>query len=132
VTVSAPPSAAVRSPWPVRSAAALLVLLALASTVGVVLFGVIWNDDPIGSGAVFAAFMIATAVTAIAAVPALLRGEATGWAITLLWGCCYAYWSVYKVFAEEEFESLGFLVAAVGVVALLCSRAARTHAGISR
>lgn len=132
MTVSAPPASAVRSPWLVRAAAVLLVLLAAASTLGVVLFSLIWNDEPVGSGAVFAAFMIATAVTAIAAVPALLRGEAAGWAVTLLWGCCYTYWSVYKVFAEAEFQSLGFLAAGAGVVALLSSRTARTHAGISR
>lgn len=132
MTVSSPPAAAVRSPWLVRTAAVLLVILAAASTSGVVLFSLIWNDDPIGSGAVFAAFMIATAVTAVAAVPALLRGEATGWALTLLWACCYTYWSVYKVFAEAEFESAGFLGVGAAVVALLSSRSARTHAGISR
>jgi hypothetical protein len=132
VTVPAPPATAVRSPWLVRAAAALLVLLAAASTLGVVLFSLVWSDDPIGSGTVFAAFMIVTAVTAIAAVPALLRGEAVGWAVTFLWGCCYTYWSVYKVFAEEELESAGFLAAGAGVVALLSSRAARTHAGIAR
>lgn len=132
MTVTSPLVPAVRSPWFVRAAAALLVLLAAASTAGVVLFSVIWNDDPISSGAVFAAFMIVTAVTAVAAVPALLRGEATGWAVTLLWACCYTYWSVYKVFAEAEFESVGFLATGVAVVGLLSTRAARRHAGISR
>lgn len=132
MTVFAPPQAAVRSPRRVRAAAVLLVLLAAASTSGVVLFSLVRNDDPVGSGAVFAAFMIVTAVTAVAAVPALLRGEAAGWAVALLWACCYTYWSVYKVFAEEELESAGFLVAGALLVALLSSRAARTHAGVSR
>jgi Cys-tRNA synthase (O-phospho-L-seryl-tRNA:Cys-tRNA synthase) len=39
---------------------------------------------------------------------------------------------VYKVFSEQEFESLGFLAAGAGVVALLASRPARVHAGVTR
>lgn len=130
MTLTAP--AATRSPLAVRAGAALLVLTAAASTVGLVMFGLVWADDPLGPGAVFTAFMLATAVTALAAVPSLLRGSALGWALTLGWGCCYTYWSVYKVFGEGEYESAGFLAAGAGVVALLASRAAREHAGTAR
>jgi hypothetical protein len=131
VTLTAP-TRSTRSPLAVRAGAALLVLTAAASTVGLVLFGVVWADDPLGPGAVFTAFMLAAAATALAAVPALLRGSALGWALTFGWGCCYTYWSVYKVFGEEEFESLGFLAAGTGIVALLATRAARAHAKIAR
>ena len=134
MTLTAPPSAppSVRSPLAVRAGAALLVLLATSSTLGLVMHGIVWSDEPFGAGLVFTAFMLATAVTAVAAVPSLLRGEILGWAVTFGWGCCYTYWSVYKVFGEREFESTGFLLAGCGVVALLASRAARVHAGIAR
>lgn len=135
MTVSAPPAAStssVRSPLTVRAGAVLLALAAAASTVGVVMFGLVLSDDPLGASTVFVAFMIATAVTAVAAIPSLLRGAALGWGLTLGWACCYTYWSVYKVFAEEEFESAGFLAAGIGVIALLASRSARVHAGVTR
>ena len=134
MTATAPPStpSSLGSPPVVRAAAALLVLLASTSTLGLVLFGFVWEDEPFGAGLVFVAFMLATAVTAVAAVPSLLRGEALGWAVTLGWGCCYTYWSVYKVFGERELESTGFLLAGCGVVALLATRTARVHAGIAR
>ena len=134
MTLTAPPSApsSVRSPLAVRAGAALLILLAASSTAGLVLFSSVWSDEPFGAGLVFTAFMLATAVTAIAAVPSLLRGEVLGWALAFGWGCCYTYWSVYKVFGEREFESAGFLLAGCGVVALLATRAARVHAGIAR
>ena len=131
MTTTATP-ARVRTPLAVRAAAGLVLVLAAVSTFGLVMFGVVWNEDPLGPGAVFAAFMIATAATAVAAVPSLLRGTVTGWAVTGVWGCCYTYWSVYKVFGEQEFESLGFLAAGCGVVALLATRSARVHAGIAR
>ena len=121
-----------RSPLAVRAAAGLVVLLAAVSTAGLLLFSVVWSDDPLGPGVVFTAFMLATAVTAVAAVPSLLRGTVTGWAVTGVWGCCYTYWSVYKVFGEQEFESAGFLAAGCGVVALLATRSAREHAGTAR
>lgn len=134
VTVSAPsaPASSLGSPLTVRAGAALLALTAAASTVGVVMFGLVWTDDPLGAATVFVAFMIATAVTAVAAIPSLLRGSALGWGITLGWASCYTYWSVYKVFAEEEFQSAGFLAAGIGVIALLVSRSARAHAGVTR
>ena len=131
MTVTPPAPTTTRSPLAVRAGAALLALTAVASTFGVVMFGVVWADDPLGAGAVFSAFMLATAVSALAAIPSLLRGSALGWALTFGWGCCYPYWSVYKVFGEEEFESLGFLAAGAGIVALLATRAARRHAGIA-
>ena len=130
---SAPPAPVVaRSPLAVRLGASLLVLLAAASTVGLVLFGVVWNDDPLGLGTVFLAFMLVTALTAVAAVPSLLRGSLAGWVVCTLWGCCYTYWSVYKVFGEEEVESMGFLAAGTGVVYLLLTRSARAYAGVHR
>ena len=132
MTLTAPPRRTTSAPLAVRAGAGLLALTAATSTVGLVLFGLVWNDDPFGLGVVFAAFMLATAATAVAALPSLLRGSPLGWALTLGWGCCYTYWSVYKVFGEGEFESLGFLAAGAGVVALLATPAARAHAGIAR
>ena len=134
MTVTAPPTTGlpVRTPLAVRAGATLLGLLLAVSTLGLILHGIIWSDDPVGAGLVFAAFMIATAATAAAAIPALLRGSPVGWALTFGWACCYSYWSVYKVFGEEEWVSLSFLSAGFLVVALLGSRAARTHAGIAR
>ncbi len=132
MTTSAPPVPSLRSPLAVRAAAGLVLLLAAVSTAGLVMFGFVWNDDPLGPGVVFAAFMLATAATAVAALPSLLRGSLTGWAVTGVWGCCYTYWSVYKVFGEQEFESIGFLAAGCGVVALLATRSARVHAGTAR
>lgn len=133
MTVTAPaPSSVVRAPLTVRAGAALLALTAAASTTGLLLFSFVWSDEPFGAGVVFVAFMLATAATALAALPSLLRGSALGWALAFGWGCCYTYWSVYKVFGEGEFESLGFLAAGAGVVALLATPAARAHAGIAR
>jgi hypothetical protein len=132
LTAPSPSPTTARSPLAARAAAGLLVLLATTSTFGLVMFGFVWSDEPFGAGLVFTAFMLATAVTAVAAVPSLLRGEVLGWALTFGWGCCYTYWSVYKVFGEREFESTGFLLAGCGVVALLASRPARVHAGIAR
>ena len=121
-----------RSPLVVRAAAALLVLLAAVSTFGLVMFSFVWGDHGVGVGVVFAVVAVAAALTAVAAVPSLLRGDRTGWAVAFVWSCCYTYWSTYKVFAEEEFESALFLVVGAGVVTLLSTRGARAHAGITR
>lgn len=131
MTVHSTAPTAVRTPPVVRAGAALLAVTAAASSTGVLLFGVVQQDDPVGAGLVFAVFMLVTALTAVTALPSLLRGSALGWALTFGWGCCYTYWSVYKVFAEQELESLGFLAAGTGVVALLATRTARRHAGIA-
>ena len=132
MTVTAPAPARTRSPRSVRAGAALLALLATVSMFGVVMFGFVWSDEPVSAATVFVAFMLATALTALAAIPRLLRGELLGWLLTFGWACCYTYWTVYKVFAEQEFESSGFLAAGIGVVWLLGSRSARLHAGVSR
>ena len=130
--MTVPSRSAVRSPLVVRAAAGLLVLLAAVSTFGLVMFSFVWGDHGVGVGVVFAVVAVAAAVTAVAAVPSLLRGDRAGWAVTFVWSCCYTYWSFYKVFAEEEFESALFLAVAVGLVALLSTRAARAYAGITR
>ena len=121
-----------RSPLAVRAAALLLVPLVLVSTTGLVLFTFVWGDGPLGAGAVFAAFVLATTASAVAALPGLVRGRLEAWAVVTLWACCYTYWSVYKVFGEREYESAGFLVTGVAIVALLASRSARAHAGVGR
>jgi hypothetical protein len=126
------PSSSVRPPLAVRAAALLLVPLALVSTAGLVLFSFVWTDGPIGAGAVFAAFVLATTASAVAALPCLLRGRLEAWAVVTVWSCCYTYWSVYKVFGEREYESAGFLATGLALVALLTSRSARTHAGDAR
>lgn len=126
---SAPPA---RPPLAVRAAALLLVPLVLVSTTGLVLFTFVWGEGPLGAGAVFAAFVLATTASAVAALPGLLRGRLEAWAVVTLWSCCYTYWSVYKVFGEREYESAGFLAAGTAVVALLTTRSARVFAGASR
>lgn len=126
------PRSSVRSPLVVRAGAALLVLLAAASTFGLVMFSFVWGDHGVGVGVVFSVVAVGAAVTAVAAVPSLLRGERAGWAIAFVWACCYSYWSVYKVFAEEEFESAVLLAVGVGIVALLSTGRARAHAGMAR
>lgn len=130
MTLTAPAHTPTRSPLTVRVAAALLVLLAAVSTFGMIMFGLVLSEDPIGAGTVFVAFGIAAAVTAVASVPRLLRGDRLAWSICLIWGCSYTYWSVYKVFAEEEFESVGFLTAGIGVVCMLLARSTREHARV--
>lgn len=84
----------------------------------------------LGIGVVFTAFAVATTASAVAAVPALLRGRLVGWAVAVLWLSCFVYWSVYKVFAQAESESVGFLAVAVGTLALLATRSARSFAGV--
>ena len=121
-----------RPPLAVRAAALLLVPLVLVSTTGLVLFTTVWGEGPIGAGAVFVAFVLATTASAVAALPGLLRGRLEAWAVVTTWSCCYTYWSVYKVFGEREYESAGLLATGVVLVALLTSRSARAHAGVAR
>jgi hypothetical protein len=125
VSVTASPTTDRRAPATVKVASVLLVLLAIASTFGVVMFGFVWNDDPIGAGLVFAAWHLALAVTAVAAIPSLLRGERTGWLLTTGWAFAYTYWSVYKVFGEPEYESWPFLTVGLIVLGLLLAPATR-------
>lgn len=120
------------SPWTVRVAAGLLALTAAVHALGVVLFGLVWADDPVGPGVVFTSVALVAAVTAVGALPTLLRGSPVGWCLAAGWAFGYTYWSVYKVFVEEEFESTGFLLAGIGVVALLATASARRHAGLIR
>lgn len=131
LTSSTGAPSSVRAPLPVRFAAGLLVLLAAVSSFGVVMFSFFWGDSGLGAGAVFAAVALTAAVTAVAAVPSLLRGQPAGWAVTTGWATAYTYWSVYKVFAEGEFQSAGFLVAAIVLLTLLLTPRARSHAGVS-
>ena len=118
-TSPAPP--APRTPVALRVAAVLLLLLMTVSTLGLVLFGVVWSDDPVGPGLVFAAVVLAATGTALAALPGVLRGDRTRWLVVVGWVVAYDYWSVYKVFGEQEFESWGFLVTGLVVAALLAS-----------
>ena len=120
-----------RAPIGLRVAAALLVLLMTVSTAGLVLFGFVWNDDPVGPGLVFAAVVVAGMATALAALPGMLRGDSTRWLVVVGWVVAYDYWSVYKVFGEQEFESAGFLVTGLVIAALLTGPAARRHVGAS-
>ncbi len=86
----------------------------------------------LGIGVVFTALALATTASAVAAVPALLRGRMVGWAATVLWLSCYTYWSVYRVFAEAESEAVAFLVVAVGILGWLSAPSVRSFAGVHR
>ncbi len=112
---------------PVLVAACLLTLLALVHSIGLVVFAVIVPDEVLHPGLVFAAVAFAAAVTAVAAIPGLLRGRRTAWLVTLGWTVTLSYWGVYKVFVEREYESIGFLVVSLLIVALLLTPAARRH-----
>lgn len=120
-----------RTPVVLKVATVLTVLLMAVSTLGLVLFGVVWSDDPIGPGLVFAAVVLAGIGTALAAMPGMLRGDRTRWLVVVGWVVAYDYWSVYKVFGEEEFESTGFLVTGLVIAALLASPAARRFVAAS-
>jgi hypothetical protein len=111
----------------VRAAAVLTTLLIAASMVGLVMFGFVWNDDPISSGLVFEAVALAAAATAVAALPSLLRGDRLAWLVGVGWLVTYDYWTVYKVFAEPEPESWPFLTVGLAALALLLTPSARAH-----
>jgi hypothetical protein len=127
VTATAP--ATRRAPAAVRAAAALLVLLVLVSSAGNIYFSFVFPTQVFTPLLVFTAIFLATAATALAAVPGLLRGDRTAWLIALGWTVAYDYWSVYKVFVGPEYESAGFLVAGLLLLALLSLPATRRHAG---
>ena len=127
---TAAPTPARRAPLPVRAAAALTVPLVGVSGLGLTMFGVVWNDDLVSPSLVFTVVALVGLLTALAALPSLLRGDRAGWLLSTGWAAAYSYWSVYKVFVEEEFESTPFLVAGVLVCALLLTRGARRHADL--
>lgn len=120
-----------RAPLTVRAAAALTVPLVGVSGLGLVMFGAVWNDDLASPSLVFTVVALAWLLTVLAALPSLLRGDRAGWLLSTGWAAAYSYWSVYKVFVEEEFESTPFLVAGVLVCALLLTRSARRHADLA-
>ena len=125
MTTVAAPAARTRAPLTARAAAVLLALLVTASTFGLVMFTLVWTDDPVGLGLVFSAVTLAAAATALASIPALLRGDRTGWLVVLAWTISFDYWTVYKVFGLPEYESWPFLVAGLALLALLAAPATR-------
>ncbi len=125
MTALAAPAPRTRAPLTVRAACVLLALLVTASTFGLVMFSVVWTKDPVSPGLVFSAVTLAAAATALASIPALLRGDRTGWLVVLGWTVAYDYWSVYKVFGLPEYESWPFLVAGLALLALLAAPATR-------
>ncbi len=116
-----------KTPIPVIAGAVLLVLLTLASSTGVLLFAFVWTDQILAPGLMFAAVALAAALTALAAVPRLLRGDHNAWLVAFSWASAFSYWSVYKVFGEAEYESTGFLVAGLLIIALLTTPATQRH-----
>ena len=125
MTTLTTPAPRTRAPLTVRAAGALLALLVTVSTFGLVMFTVVWTDEVFGPGLVFAAVALAAAATAAASIPALLRGDRTGWLVALGWTVSFDYWTVYKVFGLPEFESWPFLVAGLALLALLAAPATR-------
>ena len=125
MTTVATPASRTRAPLTVRAAVALFALLVTASTFGLVMFTVVWTDDAFGPGLVFAAVALAAAATAVASIPALLRGDRTGWLVVLGWTVTFDYWTVYKIFGLPEYESWPFLVVGLTVLALLAAPATR-------
>ncbi len=116
-------SARTRPPATIFAAAVLLVLQALVSSAGLLYFGVFAGGD---SGvAVFAVVGVALHATGLATLPGLFRGARTPWLLAIGYAWSYAFWSIYKVFAEGETESVGFLVVALALLALLVAPATR-------
>lgn len=111
------------------AAAALLALLVAANLVGVVMFGLVWADDPVGPGLVFLMVVVVTGLTALAAVPGLLRGDRTAWAVATVWAVAYEYWTVYKVFGELEWISLPHLAVGAALLGLLALPSVRPARG---
>jgi hypothetical protein len=125
MTTLTTPAPRTRAPLTVRAACVLLALLVTASMFGLVMFTVVWTDDAFGPGLVFAAVALAAAATAVASIPALLRGDRTGWLVVLGWTVTFDYWTVYKIFGLPEYESWPFLVVGLTVLALLAAPATR-------
>lgn len=84
----------------------MLALLALAHAAGVIYFTLVVPDDPVGPGLLFGAVAVAGAVTALAAVPGLLRHSLVAWIIALCWIVAVGFWGVYKIAYEDETEGL--------------------------
>ena len=125
MTTLTTPAPRTGAPLTVRAACVLLALLVTVSMFGLVMFTVVWTDDAVGPGLVFAAVALAAAATAVASIPALLRGDRTGWLVVLGWTVAFDYWTVYKVFGLPEYESWPFLVAGLALLALLAAPATR-------
>lgn len=106
------------------AAVVLLILQALVSSAGLVYFG-LFADGATTGGMVFAAVGVAQHATGLATLPGLLRGSRTPWLVAIGYGWSYAFWSIYKVFAEGETESVGFLLVALALLALLVAPATR-------
>lgn len=101
-----------------RASAALLALLTLAHAAAVIYFVLIVPDDPLGPGLLFGAVAVAGAVTALAAVPGLLRHSLVAWIIAICWIVAITFWGVYKIAYENEIEgliaqALGYLLIAL-------------------
>lgn len=131
-TPAAPPATgtpARRGRAAARAAVVLLVLLVVANIAGVVMFGLVWPEDPVGPGLVYLAMVVVTGLTALAAAPSLLRGERTGWSIVTAWAVAYEYWTVYKVFGMPEWISLPHLVVCTVLLGLLALPSVRPVAG---
>jgi hypothetical protein len=93
------------------------------------MFGLVWSDDPVGPGLVYLAAVVVTALTALAAVPGLLRRERLGWSVVTAWAIAYEYWTVYKVFGMPEWSSLPHLVVGAVLLGVLALPSVRPVAG---
>lgn len=129
-TTTTPTARNRRAPLTTRAAAVLLVLLALLHGAGVAFFTLVASPDPFGPVLGFTAVALAAAVTALAAVPGLLRGSHPAWVVALCWAGAFAYWTAYKIPVEDEPEGLVFLAVDLLLLGLLLAPATRRHTAV--
>ncbi|HVL85898.1 MAG TPA: hypothetical protein VM367_16645 [Pseudonocardia sp.] len=116
-----------RAPLTIRVAATLLALLALWHGAGVTFFTLVATADPFGPVLGFTAVAVAGAVTALAAVPGLLRGNRAAWLVALCWAIAFGYWTAYKIPVEDEPEGLVLLAVDLLLLGMLLAPTTRRH-----
>ena len=119
-----------RTPWQVRTLAAVVTLLAVVTSYGAIYFS-FWFEDPdpgLGSW-VFVTVFIGINITAVVAVAALVRRSRTGWRLLLGYTVLGMLWCVAKLVFWHETESLVFGVLDLACLALLLAPRTRRHVG---
>jgi cation transport ATPase len=119
-----------RTPWTVRVAAAIVLLLAVVTSYGAIYFSFYFQDPEVGLGSyAFVAAFLAINVTAAAAAASLLRGSSTGWRVLVGYGVLGIVWCIAKLVFWQEEEAMLFGAANVAYLVLLMARRTRQHLG---